>query len=63
MKYTEVKKEYVIRKIESGQTVLVCNFDTKQIHYVNDMTIGEILELINKSNSLFFNEEAEVTGE
>lgn len=54
MKFTELKKEYVIQTLGQGNTVIACDFSTLKMSNCDDMTVGAINALIAKAETVFF---------
>lgn len=54
MTYTELKKEYVIETLGKGDTVILCDFETKRMIDCKDLTVATIQSFIEKTETKFF---------
>ena len=54
MKYTELKKEYVIETLGKGTKVIMCDFATMRMAECSEMTVNTINSFIEKPETKFF---------
>ena len=52
--YTVIDKKYVFGKLEKGEYLLVCDFMSKKVLEVNDLTVNQVNHYININDTVFY---------